>query len=446
MKKFTISALGTAVLAAMAATASADMMSSGNSFVNDSKMNIHLRNFYKQMSEKEGSNSADKDKGWSQAIRANFESGYFANLIGVDLSMHYALKLTESRGDDKQGDTKLFRKGSDGKGHSYGKVFGSVKVNLMDQGMAKYGRMRMDTPLLNDEDDRSLPSTVEAFYAHYDVIPGFTVYTAVAKKHNERNQSSYDNYGYGTKKHSVKTLGAMYAIDGLTATLAYGEQKEFAEQFYAEAGYTFPIDDSMIMSVGAQYGKKTTVGQFKDDNAASATAESKTFKDDDIDWFGLRAGLDLGKLDLSVSYTDVEQTSTSTNLGLSTASQGWSLYGNSVSSDLDSTEFAGYNSAQIDDFYNAGERSFKYMAAYDFSDMVKGLRASALYVDGTVKQVGKDADTSEYNIRLDYAVPTLEGLTVTLRHARYESDEEGKANDEVEKDTRVVLTYDLAVF
>ncbi|MCL6270226.1 OprD family porin [Sansalvadorimonas sp. 2012CJ34-2] len=441
MKRFTISALSTAIVAAMAATSA-----QAESFVDDSKLNVHLRNFYKSQNYQTGTAKAEKDSGWVQAIRADFESGYFANLIGIDASAHYALKLSESRGNDKKSGTDLFDVDSKGKGNSYGKVFGAVKVNLMDQGVAKYGRMTIDTPLLNSSDSRTLPSTVEALYVDYS-MEGFTAYGASASKHNTKGEASYDHYGYNNNKDPVNTLGVMYSMDGISATLAWGEQKDYATQLYAEGGYKFPIDDTMTVSVGAQYGMKTAKGKYKDDLEAGATADSKKLVDD-IDWWGAKAGLDMGALDLSISYTNVAQKIKGDKAGLGTANQGWALKGQFDNSRpvTGSTGFAGYNSVQLDDFYADGEQSIMYKVAYDFAEMVHGLSASALYVDGTVKQDGKDADTSEYNFRVDYEVPALEGLTVTLRHARYEADDEGKTYDEDKKDTRVIVTYDLAVF
>ena len=412
MKRFTISALSTAIIAALAATSA-----QAESFVDESKLNIHLRNYYKDQDYNKwndgiAANKTEEDSAWTQAFRADFESGYFADLVGVDFSAHYALKIDEDRGDDRDSGTGLLNKNSSNKGNSYGKVFGAVKVNLMDQGVAKYGRMRIDTPLLNDDDSRSLPSTVEALYADYSMA-GLTAYGASASKHNFKYESGYDNYGYGTNKDSVDTIGAKYSMDGISATLAYGNQTDYVTQFYADAAYTFPIDDSMSVKLGAQYGNRAAKGDYKDFLKGNLLPGQSLV--DDIDWWGTMAALNMGHMDLSISFTSVEQVSKGTKEGLKSATHAWAVQGGAE----DSTQFAGYNSVQIDDFNAAGEQSIQYKIAYDFSEMVEGLSAYALYVDGTLREDGKDPSTSEYNVRVDYELPFLEGLTLTLRHAKY---------------------------
>ena len=92
MKTLTKSALSVAILTAISATSA-----QAEQFMDDSSLNIHLRNYYMNKDVQKNTAKADKDKSWTQAFRADFSSGYFADIIGVDLSAHYALRLSESR-------------------------------------------------------------------------------------------------------------------------------------------------------------------------------------------------------------------------------------------------------------------------------------------------------------------------------------------------------------
>ncbi|WP_196221176.1 OprD family outer membrane porin [Sansalvadorimonas verongulae] len=434
MKNLSKSALSVAIVSALAATSA-----QAEQFMDDSSLNIHLRNFYMNKDVQKGTAKSDKDKSWVQAVRADFSSGYFANIIGIDLSSYYTLKATESRGTSTAND--LLQKDSKNKGHSFGKNFGAVKVNLMDKGVAKYGRMVLDTPLLNESDSRSLPSTTEAFYADY-TMEGFTFYGAVAKKGNSRTQSGYEDYqaahsltddGEVTfKKEAVKTFGISYEGHGLNLGAAYGKQNNAASALYTDASYSFDLNSMSSVMLGAQYGKVHVIGNSEDIFINKAGGEKSS-----LSWFGLMAGMNFGKFSTSVSMTDIGDAKG----GIPDAGVPWQ-------GGEDSTEFNGYNSVQINDFYNENETSYKVKVGYDFSDMLDGLSASALYVTGKINNSGSDEDvnTSEYNVRIDYAVPQMDGLKFTLRHAKYDANATGKTNDETKKDTRVLITYDFAVF
>ena len=63
--------------------------------------------------------------------------------------------------------------------------------NLMDMGVLKYGRMQLDTPLVNDSDSRALPSMTEAFYGDI-AYEGLSAHTVVwATKANSKRQISW---------------------------------------------------------------------------------------------------------------------------------------------------------------------------------------------------------------------------------------------------------------
>ncbi len=454
MKTLTKSVLSAAIITAMAAS-SAQAHLSGE-FFEDSELTLHLKNYYKSKSQIDKTTgeqkSKDKDKGWAQTVGFDFNSGYFANIIGFDLGAHHVFKLHDNIGSNNVSNSDLFRPGhkknGKTKGESYGKAFGAVKVNLMDNGVAKIGRMVLDTPLLNSFDaDAALPSTVEAFYADYSMY-GVTVFGAVAKKSSRATEAGYEDYGVRIdgklKKRSVKTMGAMYEMDGLKLSAAYAKQKDTVKAFYMDGSSTFNMDDHTFVTVGAQYGKNKATGATKDneiDRGGIAPDEK-----DSISWHGLMAEAGYDNITMMVSMVDVGGGK---NAGLSDAAVGWGTVGDTTEPE-DQTEFNGYNSMMINDFHAANEKSYQVKLGYDFSDMVDGLSASFSYVDGKIGGAKADkADTNEYNIHIDYEVPVLEGVMVSLSHGKYEK--KSKAENQVkttttQKETRLMVTYDLAIF
>ena len=124
-------------------------------------------------------------------------------------------------------------------GHSYGKTLGAVKINLMDNGVAKYGRMVLDTPLLNDNvDDSSLPSATEAFYFDY-TMHGFTLFGAIAKKGNAETETGFDDYMVDGKKKAVNTIGGSFEWEGLNLSGAYAKQSNAVKATYFDGSYSF---------------------------------------------------------------------------------------------------------------------------------------------------------------------------------------------------------------
>ncbi len=438
MKLLTKSAMSIAIVAAMAATSA--QANQFQQFLDDSSLDLNLRNYYKTKNIKTENSESQKDKGWAQAVNLSFSSGFFADIIGFDLSSHYTFKAKDSIGKDNVSDSGLFLVNTDknGKrhGHSYGKVLGAAKLNLMGNGIAKYGRMVLDTPLLNDTiDDSSLPSTTEAFYIDYS-LHGLTVFGAIATKSSAATETGYEYYEVNGKKKAVNTIGASYEWQGLNLSGAYAKQSNAIKATYLDGSYRFDLAQDLALTLGGQYGRNKAIGFVKRD-------EFSTGQGTKIDWFGAKAEVNYQNITAMIALTDIDGGK---NSGWTDAAVGWS--GQPDGSD-DGTEFMGYNSVMISDFHAANETAVQFRVGYDFADMIPGLSAYALYVDGTIENFNagqKDTTTSEYNVGIQYALPMLDGLQVSLAHGEYEKDPHGDSNTITEKETRIIVTYDLAVF
>lgn len=442
MKTLTKTAISAAIIAAMAAT-SAQAESSYQNFIDDSSIDLNLRNYYRTIHESNQAGSSDKDKGWAQAVSVNFSSGFFYDIIGFDISTHYAFKLKDSIGSNNESNSGLFLTNSihNGKkhGHSYGKTLGAIKLNLMDNGIAKFGRMVLDTPLLNDDvDSGSLPSSTEAFYFDYS-MHGATIFGAYAKQGNEEVESGYDEYEVNGKKKAVATLGGSFEWEGLNLTAAYAKQSEVANAAYLDASYGFDFM-GFDLAVGAQYGHNKAIGYVK----KNQIGEGENSK---IDWFGAMVEANYHDLTVMLAMTDIGGGK---KTGWTDAAVGWE-------GGDDATEFMGYNSVLISDFNAANETAYQVRVDYDFNDMVPGLSAYALYVMGSIGKTNSvdaddnayvfEADTSEYNVGIMYdAASVLDGLNFSLVHGKHELDPKGNRNNVTQKETRIIVSYDMAIF
>ena len=414
MKLARLSALTAAMVLASAAQAN-DILSNGS-------LDIHLRNFYL-----DAKTDSDSDVQWSQAISADFVSGFYGNIIGFDLGAHYALKL---RGDNEAGDSGpgLLPVNPDGKSGSYGKTSYAIKVNLADMGVAKYGRMFLDTPLLNNNYSRSLPGLTEAFYVEGN-LEGANLYGVWATKTNMRTESGFMDLMIGDKKEAVKVLGGGYDFgNGMAANLAVGQQSDYYRKYYFDLGYAMDMQDLFIDS-RFQYGRNSALGAQKD-NLGSA--------DDSQNVWGLNLTAEMQQATLGISYQRVSQSGNSFE----------NTWSGQDSSQVDSGNFFGPNALMISDFNGDGQKSWALNAGYDFAGMVDGFSVDVAFAKGGVDSRANTGDTNEkeYNLTAAYALPQVENLSIAARYAKNTSKVKSTGETTTKKQIRLVVKYDMSVF
>ena len=154
----------------------------------------------------------------------------------------------------------------------------------------------------------------------------------------------------------------------------------------------------------------------------------------------MKVGATYGAANVGLAYTKVDDTDYRED---GTYSSGWS-------SDSDDTGYFGYNAVQYSDFNARGQKAIGLSAGYDFAEMVDGLSVSAIYVTSDYKAVSDSKkytlDEKEYNIKVTYTFPQIEGLSAQLLHAKNTAEQAGDAKDVVVKDTRFIVKYNVAVF
>ena len=421
MKFARLSALSAAMVLASAAQA--------NTFaplIEDGSLDLHLRNYFKTDTKKTTSSISDHQ--WAQALSLNYSSGYLGNIIGFDLGGHYALKL---KADIKDGlDPGLLRI-KDGTSRSYGKGAYAVKLNLMDYGVAKYGRMFLDTPLLEDNYSRSLPSLTEGFYAD-GTFGDASIYGIWALKANHRTESNFNSLmlSDGTKE-AVKVLGGGYTfrngLNGLTTNLAVGQQSDYATRYYANANYEMEFDPATITG-DFVFGRNSRIGKAKVANKSNSQ-----------NTWGLSLKAEAYKATLGVSYQYVSQSD------IGAYQTKWS--GQDMSKG-DMTGYFGPHDMMIGNFAGNGQKSWGISAGYDFTDMIDGLSVEAMFAKGKIdeKDNSLDKDESEYNLMATYATPQVESLSISALYGKNTKKTKSNNAKETNSEIRLIVKYDMSVF
>lgn len=425
MKFARLSALSVAMVLASAAQA--------NTFaplIEDGTLDLHLRNYFKKDTHK--NNSDNSGHQWAQALSLNYSSGYIGNFIGFDLGGHYALKLKSSL--DNGINPGLLRVKDSNSSRSYGKGSYAVKINLMDYGVAKYGRMFLDTPLLKDNYSRSLPSLTEAFYAD-GMFGDASIYGIWALKANERTEANFKDYMVDGNKEAVKVFGGGYnfrnGLNGLTTNLAYAQQDEYARRYYIDVGYGTELE-MVDLSGDFKFGRNSRIGKSKEDG-----------EDNSQNTWGLTLKAEAYQATVAVSYQAVSQTNMTDGDGNPAASYQteWAARGS------DMTGYFGPHDMMISSFTGNGQKSWGINLGYDLAGMVDGLSVGAMYAKGKIDEKDiSDKDESEYNLMATYATPQVENLSISALYGKNTKKDKGDSSKETKSQIRLIVKYDMSVF
>ena len=152
MKK-ELSLVALSIFATLPAVASQQSDSQG--FINDSHLDLFLRNAYISRDYHQG--QQDKAE-WGQGIIATFESGYTEGVVGfgVDGIAQYGVRLDGGRGKSGAGGIDFFKQEDDGRAKSDLAKFGATAKMRISNTVLSYGNQRPELPIINADSSRLL--------------------------------------------------------------------------------------------------------------------------------------------------------------------------------------------------------------------------------------------------------------------------------------------------
>ena len=216
MKK-RLSAIALGLLSATQAVANDQAQSKG--FIDDSHMDVLLRNAYIKRDYKE---PGVRDRAeWGQGIIANFESGYTQGPVGfgVDGIAQYAVRLDGGRGRSGAGGIDFFAQDNDGKARSQLAKFGArVKMRFSNTELS-YGTQLPQLPVLSADTSRLLYETYTGFMLTSREIDGLEVnagyFTDEQRKSDDRHDSGLSSISFGGASYQFndRFSAAFYASD-----------------------------------------------------------------------------------------------------------------------------------------------------------------------------------------------------------------------------------------
>ena len=364
---------------------------------NVGSLDAQFRTFY---FDRDRAGAEPSSTAFTQALMLRYRSPYFKDVFSINLSGFGNLKF---QGDDGEGGTGLLIDEPNGEQSSYSKV-GEVyaKFKLPDNGGIDVGRFQINTPLLNDSDNRGTPSTTQAalFKINTNIANFYGLISdrASAKteddfgEYMDSNGDSFNVYAFGADREFENSLYLHGAI---------GQADNVLQQIYLNARYQTSFGNNYsVMFDGYQY--------FGEADGQGALAGVGPDYSSDIT--SLVARISRGNAKFSVAYQKIN------------GDEYQFSWDNKVHDDNDvKTWFV----VQQMKFIRAEEESWQARIDYDFDQYIPGFTAMARYTSGDNIRRDDGTKGSEWESNLDllYRPPALENLSFQWRYSVVRSSE-----------------------
>ena len=399
-----------ALALAVVGAASSSFAVEANSFFDDASLDLGFRTYYFYGDQKFKALGRDvgevKSNALAQGFRADFKSGYFYDLVGLDVGVYTAFGLKTYDGEkDSWG---LLGGGT--ANEDLIKYGATAKLKLGEFGVAKYGTRKLNSDLYSDSDSRLTPELTQA--ASIEVSYGdLDAYAHQVIRSNYRNTEELVDF-----KNKVYLAGASYVFNNaLSLTTAYGQQKDRNRQYFGQVDYPFAVAEGTTVTVSANYQNVSAIGSAKE-----------ALDDDSAGLWSAKIALEAGPVLAELAYGKADEYELN---GLN-----WSGGNGNGGSNL-LTDNAYYVTLAAPDMssYYAG-------VSYDLAEMMPGLSVDAGYMRGK-----NDVLVSqEFYTRVNYDVQNVENLWVGATFAKGDDDAGNGVLTTDWKHARLQLRYDFS--
>jgi hypothetical protein len=341
-----------------------------------------------------------------------YQSGWWADLLRVGVEGFGSQKL---HGPEDRDGTLLLLPGQTSYA-ALGRAYGELKYA---EYTATLYRQYIDTPYVNQQDNRMTPNTFEAYRitGKYDWVQFAAGYIDAIKPRNANEFVSMSEQAGAPpgRERGMIAVGARFTP---SKALSLGAINYYVPDtwniFYTEGNYTWPLTDTLGLKLQGQFTEQDNVGG---DNLIGSFSTRVG---------GVQAALSYGNAVLRAAFSITAQ---SRNIN--------SPYGT----------YPGYLSLIEKDFNRAGERAWLLGFSYDLKDYVRGLSATFNFARGTdaVDPATKSgiSDETEYDLTIDYRIEKglLRGMWVRLRNGYVDFSNGGGSSNNV----RLIINYPLAL-
>ncbi|KIV69808.1 Outer membrane porin, OprD family [Pseudomonas sp. FeS53a] len=413
-----------ALCIAASTSALADDQSTAKGFVEDSHLDVLLRNAYMNRDYKHH----NKDRmEWGQGVIGTFTSGFTQGTVGVGVDAFglYGLRLDGGKGRVGAAGIDFFKPGDSGHAQDDIARGGAAIKARFSNTVVKFGDQMPALPVLSYDDSRLLPESYTGTLITSKEIEGLELnaghFTAEARKSAEGRDSG------GLKR--IDVLGGSYRFnDQFSASLYGSDVEDVLKKQYVNLNYVYPIakDRSLTLDFNG-YRTRLDKDFAKDDNRTNRI-------------WSLAATYAMG----AHSFTLAHQRS-SGDIGY--------LYGGYQSADYigDGGTTIWLANSYWSDFNGKDENSWQVAYGLDFAEYgIPGLSYRVAYVRGDnidAGQAGRGQEREIFN-QLQYLVQEgpAKDLKLKLRGSMLRASNNVNSYVDDGNEVRVFVEYPIRVF
>lgn len=413
-----------ALCIAASTSALADDQSTAKGFVEDSHLDVLLRNAYMNRDYKHH----NKDKmEWGQGVIGTFTSGFTQGTVGVGVDAFglYGLRLDGGKGRVGAAGIDFFKPGDSGHAQDDIARGGAAIKARFSNTVVKFGDQMPALPVLSYDDSRLLPESYTGTLITSKEIEGLELnaghFTAEARKSAEGRDSG------GLKR--IDVLGGSYRFnDQFSASLYGSDVEDVLKKQYVNLNYVYPIakDRSLTLDFNG-YRTRLDKDFAKDDNRTNRI-------------WSLAATYAMGAHSLTLAHQR-----SSGDIGY--------LYGGYQSADYigDGGTTIWLANSYWSDFNGKDENSWQVAYGLDFAEYgIPGLSYRVAYVRGDnidAGQAGRGQEREIFN-QLQYLVQEgpAKDLKLKLRSSMLRASNNVNSYVDDGNEVRVFVEYPIRVF
>lgn len=388
-------------------------------FVDGSKADVNLRNFYLNRNYVGDTNQAKAEE-WTQSFIFDAKSGFTQGPVGFGLDVLglYSLKLDGGRGTAGTQLLPVHRDGHPADDFGRLAVAGKARISKTE---LKVGEWMPVLPILRSDDGRSLPQTFQGGQITSREVDGLTVYGGQFRQNSPRNDASMDDMFLSGRASATSDrfdfLGGEYRLNQNRTLVGvwHAQLKDIYEQQYLQVQHSQPFG-SWVLGANLGYFWGSEDGSARLGNLENRTA----------------SGLFSAKYGASTFYIGVQKVSGDNGWMRVNGTAGGSLANDSYSSSYD----------------NANERSWQVRYDFDFVALaLPGLTLMTRYIHGDNVQVTNVTDDgSEWGRESELAYTVQSGsfksLNVRWRNSTLRRD---WGNTNSFDENRLIISFPISI-
>ncbi|MGX9374438.1 OprD family outer membrane porin [Pantoea ananatis] len=231
-KKITLALLTCGLVSPLWASENASF---NNSFFTDSQLTLSAKNYWKYLKE-ENANPKYVHNAWGQGFSADYQSGYFSDIIGFDATYYSAIKLGASDYFNSRG--VLYNNGTgnnknNADGYSkFGQRNIKLKYNVLDASLnARWGWQMLRNYGVISTSNRLSPTTYSGISGSVD-YGKFTVRGAWVDHSMDRNSPERKQFQTNTGENISHLASGeiLWKSNEIDVQYAYGESKNYLQR------------------------------------------------------------------------------------------------------------------------------------------------------------------------------------------------------------------------